>query len=56
MGPIWGVFVRRFMLDDGFHELLSPICELLAAVAVDGLAGFWREEADLVPTVLIVRS
>ena len=53
---MWGLFVRRFMLDDGFYELLSPICELLAAVAVDGFAGFWREEADLLPTVLIVRG
>ena len=55
-GPIWGVFVRRFMLDDGFYESLSPICQLLAAVAVDGYAGFWREEADLVPTTMVVRA
>lgn len=55
-GPMWGLFVRRFMLDDGFYELLSPICQLLAAVAVDGFAGFWREEADFLPTILVVRG
>ena len=55
-GPTWGLFVRRFMLDDGFYELLSPICAMLASVAVDGFAGYFREEAELVPTVLIVRG
>jgi hypothetical protein len=55
-GPTWGMFVRRFMLDDGFYELLSPISRLLASVAVDGFAGYFREEGDLLPTILVVRG
>jgi hypothetical protein len=57
-GPVsgWGVFVRRFMLDDELHELLTPICDWLAAVAIDGYAGFWREEDETALNVLIVRQ
>jgi hypothetical protein len=52
----WGVFVRRFMLDDTLYELLTPLCGWLAAVATDGYAGFWREEDEMALNVMIVRQ
>jgi hypothetical protein len=58
IGPavLHGFFVRRYFLDDTLYEVLAPLCEWLAAVAVDGYAGFWREEDALVPHILIVRD
>jgi hypothetical protein len=52
----WGLFTRRYMLDDAFYEHLGPICGWLAAVATDGYAGFWREEDETSLNVLIVRQ
>ena len=44
------------MLDDTLYELISPLCDWLAEVALDGYAGYWREEDATVLSVLIVRQ
>jgi hypothetical protein len=51
-----GLFVRRFMLDDRLYDLMTPICRWVADVALDGYAGFWREEDGSDMTVLLVRA
>lgn len=54
--PLTGVFVRRYMLDDRLYDLIAPICRWVADVAVDGYAGFWREEDASDLNVLLVRG
>jgi hypothetical protein len=53
----WGLHVRLFWLDDQWAEVWWQVAAWLAAWAdEDGYAGFFREEAEATPTLLVVRG
>lgn len=52
----WGVHARLYWLDDHWAEVWWQVATWLAPYADDGYAGFFREENDEQPTLLLMRS
>ena len=57
-GPVFAqaLYIRRRVTDDAFADCVTPLLELVATIAVNGYAGFFRGEYSLIPTAIIVHD
>lgn len=53
----WGLYARLFWLDDQWADVWWQVAEWLAPWAEDeGYAGFYREEFEDTPAILLIRN